>query len=97
MYQIIAQTPKLANELRRAFVAQDKARRAEIRRAKAEQGSPRYLVIDAGFPAIRYMVWDTVTGDNLRGSQLPGNPRHPWYVRKSAALRIADRLNKAAA
>lgn len=90
---IVTQTPKMARELRVLFAATDRQRAANIRRARKQQGAGRYLVIDAGFPALRYLIWDTQAKDNLRGDALPGNPRHPWYCGKEKALRIAANLN----
>jgi hypothetical protein len=94
-FTIIAQTPAMARELARHDRAEQKRLAARIRRALREQGDRRYLVIDAGFPAVRYLVWDRLRGDNLRGEQLPGNPRHPWFVGRATALRVACRLNAA--
>lgn len=94
-YAVVAQTPAMARELARHFAASARQRGSEIARARGEQGTGRYRVIDAGFPAARYLIWDTKRNDNLRGADLPGNPRHPWFCRPSLALRIASKLNRA--
>src|SRR4051812_41589550 len=94
-FTVIAQTPAMARELARHDAAEKKRHDREIQLARREQGKRRYLVIDAGFPATRYLIWDIRLGNNLRGEQLPGSPRHPWFTGKPKALRIASALNAA--
>ena len=90
-YQIICQTPGMARLMATSRIASARQQEQNIRRAVKEQGNVRYVVIDAQFPRVLYLIWDRLAQDNVRGGVLG---RFPWSASKAKMLRIAARMNR---